>query len=218
MSKFDELMADIEAVQGATVALAKALPADDGEGDEKIAAAAGAEGGESQGASEPADDKKDDDASGDAPMAKSFKVTLADGSEADAVDATELVKSLQAEVGALTGKLTATETSLAKALEQTLGVVKTQATLLKSYGERLDKVSGEGRGRKSAVMIHEKPAAGTETTPVAKPSMKPEEFMAKAMTAYEGGKISGVQIGAIDICLRNGQPIDPALIQKIVAA
>lgn len=216
MNKFDELVAEITAMQGSTDALAKALPADDGEGDEKIVAAAGAEGGEGQGASEPADEKKDGEGEGDAPMTKSFKVTLADGSEAEAVDATELVKSLQAEVGALTGKLTANETTVAKALEMTLGVVKSQGLLLKAQGERLDKLAGEGRGRKSAVVIHDKPAAGTEAAPAEKPGMKPEEFMAKAMTAYEGGKITGVQVGAIDVCLRTGQPIDPSLIQKIV--
>lgn len=214
MSKFQELVGELE---GEVNALAKALPADDGDGDEKIAAAA-AEGGSQGGHVEPdGDEPKKEGEGDDAPMAKSFEVTLADGSKASALDATDLIKSMQTEIQGLGAKL-AEQDTLAKSMESLVGLVKTQNTMIKSLSDRVQSLAGEGRGRKSIVTIQEKPAAGTELAKSEPTGVKPEEFMAKAMAAYDGGKLTGVQLTAIDVSLRNGAPIDPALIRTVIGA
>ncbi|MNC43705.1 hypothetical protein D3C75_925800 [compost metagenome] len=43
----------------------------------------------------------------------------------------------------------------------------------------------------------------------------PQEFMLKANTAFDKGVINGMQLTTIDVCLREGKGIDPALIAKI---
>lgn len=217
MSKFQELLTELE---GEHAALAKSFPADDGEGEKKIAAAA-ADGG-SQGDGDPDDDadKVDGDAgeAGDEPMTKSFKVTLADGSETDAVDATDLLKSLQEQVGSLTKQAAEVE-PLAKALEQTLGLVKGQAGLIKSLTERVEKLSGEGRGRKAVVSVHEKPAS--ETT-LAKSEQGQgfsyADFLLKANAAFDAGKITGQELTSIDVYKRQGLAPRPELIEKVARA
>ena len=90
MSQFNELLAELET-------LAKAQPAD---GDQKIAAAA-AEGGagapddeDDEGEADPAAGNGEPDGDEGKPMAKSFRVTMPDGTEQEAVDGTALVKSL----------------------------------------------------------------------------------------------------------------------------
>ena len=220
MSDFAELLQEL---QGEQEAMAKALPADDGDGDEKIAAAA-AEGG-SQGVGEPDGDEEKDPKVGDAdgdekPMAKSFKVTLEDGTEAEAVDAGALVKSLQDQVGALSGQLSKTEESLAKSLGTTLELVKGQQTLIKSLTDRVNKLSSTGAGRKSTVVVHEKPA-GEPAGALAKSqaaAASPAEFLLKSNAAFEAGKLTGLELTTIDVSLRGGQAIPTELIQKVIGA
>ena len=215
-SPYEDLLAELSAEQEA---LAKALPAEDGDGDEKIAAAA-AEGG-SQGAGEgEGEEGEKPEGEGDEPaMAKSFKVTLADGSEAEAVDATELVKSLQEQVGALSGRVDQHD-GLAKALGQTLELVKGQAGLIKSMQAQIAKLGGEGRGRKTLVTVHEKPAGEPATTMAKSNPDQPtaEQFMVKANAAFDAHKLTGLELTSIDVSLREGRSLNPELIKKVMDA
>lgn len=210
---FDKLMAELAQATTDQETLSKALPADDGKDDDKIQAAA------DDGANADADDKSGDGGSAkdkdDKPMAKSFEVTMPDGTKVQAEDGTELVKSL-------TARLDKSEGEMVKALHGVLSLVKGQAEMIKSQGdlinslnERLGKVAGEGRGRKAVVTVTEKKDAAE---PLAKSgAMNADEFMAKANSAFGSGKITGKELTVIDVSLRQGAAIDGALIQKVVA-
>ena len=115
--------------------------------DKKVMAAAGDGDADDEGG------KPDGDAD-DAPMmGKSMTVEI-DGKQVEAFDGTELVKSLMGQVEQLGGKLTASEDKLAKALTETLGVVKSQGAVIKSLQDTVAKLATAGRGRKSAVVVH----------------------------------------------------------------
>ena len=86
MSQFAELLAQLQAEQEQSEAMAKSVPAEGGKDDDAIQAAA-AEAGDTD-----ADDNPEDD--DDAPVAKS--VLADDGQEY--IDATEMLKSLESRV------------------------------------------------------------------------------------------------------------------------
>jgi hypothetical protein len=208
MSKFDELIGELET-------LAKAQPADDG--DEKIVAAA-AEGG-GQGSGEPdgdetgavAGDGDGDEADDGKPMAKSFKVTLADGTEMEAQDGTELVKALQ-------DRIEATEGTLAKALGQAVALIKSQGERLTAMDAKLKAIGGEGKGRKAVLTVVEKPAASSTLAKSEPEGMKPEEFMAKALDAQKLGRITGLQVATAEACLNRGQQVPADIIANVLKA
>src|SRR5258708_16977497 len=110
--------------------MVKAQPAAGSADDDKKIAAAAADGdGKVEGAD--ADPDKDGDGDGDNDgdgdgkgMAKSFKITLADGSEAEAVDGAPMIKSLG-------DKLDLTEATMLKALGQTMAIIKGQDAMIK---------------------------------------------------------------------------------------
>lgn len=208
MNAFEKLMGEIADLGADQESMAKALPADDGKDEKKIQAAA-AEGGSDGDAGDnggPGDGDADDDGK---PMAKSFKLTLEDGTELEAQDGAELVK-------ALSDRLDATETSMAKALGSAVDLIKGQASLIKSLSDRVAKLSGEGRGRKTVVSVVEKPGPGASTMAKSEPAgMSTDVFFAKALTAQKEGRISGSDISLAETCLNRGEPIPAHIIQRV---
>ena len=208
MSQFAELLAQLNAQQEEQETLAKALPAEGGEDDEAIQAAA-AEG---------ADPEKndDDDEAGEGgeaaekPMAKSM-TAMVDGEEVEALDATELLKSLD-------GRLVDVESTLVKSLQVALGTMKSQGDLIKSLNARLDKLADQGKGRKAVLTIAEKPAAGETTLAKSEPQgMTNQEFLLKASDAFKAGKLSGQELTTADVAIRMGQPVPPQIIAKALS-
>lgn len=209
MSQFAELLAQLEAQQAEQETLAKALPAEGGEDDDKAIQAAAAEG-DTDADDENPEDGDDDPSVDDQPMAKSMAATI-DGEEVEVIDATELLKSLDGRIGGM-------ETVLAKALESTLGTVKTQGEMIKSLSARLDKLAGQGKGRKAVLTISEKPAAGETTLAKSEPhGLNPQEFMLKANAAFAAGKLSGQELTTADVAIRMNQPIPAGIIAKALS-
>ena len=211
MSKFQELLEQLNAETEAQDTLAKALP-QDSQDDANIQAAAEEGEGEGEGEDE---GEGEGEGEGDEPMAKSL--TLADGEEV--VDATELLKSLQADI-------TEQGDVLAKALPQVLQLmqgqskmIQQQGDLIKSMQTRLDALAGQGRGRKAVISVTEKQVAGEQ--PLAKSQqegMTPQEFMLKANNAFDKKIITGAQLTTVDVAVREGKvtALDHSLLQTIV--
>lgn len=205
MSQFETLLAELKTVSDEQETLAKALPAEDGKDDEAIQAAAA----EGDLADKNPEDADDDDVDDKQPMAKSVTAVV-DGEEVEAVDATELIKSL-------IGRVETQESVLAKALETTLGTIKAQGEMIKSLNARVAKLAGEGKGRKTVLTIAEKPAAG-ETIAKSEPEgLTNQQFMAKAHAAFSAGKLSGVELTTADVALRTGQAVPPGIIAKALS-
>lgn len=208
MSAFEKLMGEIANLSADQESMAKALPADDGKDDDKIQAAA-AEGGSDGDADNNGGPSDGDADNGGQPMAKSFKLTLEDGTEIEAQDGAELVKSLS-------DRLDATEASMAKALGSAVDLIKGQAEMIKSLNDKVAKLSGEGRGRKAVVSVVEKTEPGAGTMAKSEPAgMTPETFFVKALAAQKEGRISGTDVALAETCLNRGEPIPAHIIQRV---
>lgn len=209
MSQFDDLLAQLHAVEEEQSTMAKALPQEGGEDDNAIQTAA-AEGAEGENNPEDEDDTNK-------PLAKSMTI---DGEDVEVVDAEELVKSLHD----LTGRLDETESVLAKGLGAAIGMLKTQGELLKGQGDliksmqgQIAKMAGQGAGRKTVLNVHERqPAGETLVKSQQDDGITKEQFLAKSEAAWNAGVISGVEFSSVDVALRTGNKLDTGLINRIV--
>lgn len=213
-NNFEALLQELGAVAAETDTLAKAVAAapevnpEDDEDDAAIAAAAAA--AEAGGAAPAADAAPGDD--GKPAFGKSFAFTDESGATHEAVDATDLVKSL-------IGRLDTSDDVLAKALTSMAGSMKAQGDMIKSLSAQVAQLSSQGRGRKAMLTINEKPVVGdTLAKANAEPGVTPEQFFAKANAAFDAGKISGKELNVVSVSLRGNHPIEPGLIQKIALA
>lgn len=210
---FNELLKALEAAEDNTPA--PVPPVEDGEDDDQIAAAAA--DGDNDG---DADGDNDGDGDGDVKgkgkpmMAKSFSFTDDNGNKQEAVDATDLIKSLMA-------KQDSAESVLAKALTSITSTVNKQNDLIKSLNARIDSLSRQGSGRKTMVSVLEKPSVGDSAGTLAKSEgagITPADLMAKANTAFDAGKITGRDLNVVSVCIRGGHAIEPGLLTKIANA
>lgn len=217
MSKFEELLNQLNAEAEAQDTLAKALP-QDSQDDANIQAAAKEGEGEGEGNGEGEGEGEGEgkgEGEGEGDLAKSL--TLADGEEV--IDATELLKSLQDDVAEH-------DSVLAKALPQVLQLMQGQSKMIAQQGEliksmqtRLDTLAGQGRGRKAVVSVTEKQNASEST--LAKSQQEGptvQEFMLKANNAFDKGIITGAQLTTIDVAIRENKvgALDQSLLNKIV--
>lgn len=198
------------ALAGEIATMMKALPADDGS-DKKIQAAAEG-GGEGEEGEE--DDEDGDGGEGEA-MGKALMVTI-DGKQVEAQDGTALVKSL-------IDRIDDSEDVIAKALTSVVNLVKAQDVrtkaqdvLVKSLQADVKRLSGEGRGRKTLVNIHE---TNSTLAKAEQAGMNADVFLAKAGVAFGAKRITGKEFNFIDVALRQKQAevIDKSLIAKVLA-
>lgn len=209
---FENLLSELQQMSAEQETLSKALPTVEGKDDEKIRAAA-AEAGDGEGK----DDKDGKDGKGGKDcgdgeqMGKSLgTVTLESGEQVDAIDGTELVKSLLTRVET-------TEGQVQKALEGAVSLIKSQGAMIKSLSEQVGKLADTGRGRKTVLTVTEKKSVGETTLVKSESGMTPVEFMAKSNAAFTAGKITGKDLTVIDVCLREGHTVDAGLISKVMS-
>lgn len=210
---FDALLSDLTALKVEGEALQKSYtPADDKADDKNIAAAADDK------ANGDLDDDGTNDKTGadvgkkegdDEPMGKSFDLTLDDGTKVEAFDATELLKALGARQDGV-------ETALTKALSITIDTIKSQGDLIKSLQADVTRLANAGRGRKTAVTLVDKvdPASLAKSEPT---GMAPAEFMAKALSLQEQGKLSGLDVSRAESYLNRGMDIPADIRSKVMA-
>lgn len=178
---------------------------------EEANAGAGADEGQGEG------DEGEGEGEGDEPLGKSFNVTLADGTEVPAFDATVLLKGLMVQVEAQKAE----NGLLAKALSSTTGLiagltntVKAQDALLKSLQGDMAKLRREGQGRKALLSVHDKPAGGP-----AKPQHPtPNEIMAKALELNKDKKITALDVALLNVRANNARAGEPVAIPDHLAA
>ena len=219
MNEYEQLLADLATVSDLQKAIPPASKDDDdgeeGEGkqktdpaDKQVAAAAAAEQG-------------DGDGYGDDPeiMGKSMTVFDSEGNPVNAVDGTELIKSLMVRLETVESKANGAG-ELAKALSQTVQLVGQQAELIKSLQERVNVLSGEGRGRKSAVVFPtSKPDASQQMAKAMgseqQQGIPAHEFMAKALTAQAQGLITGLDVSRAESHLNHRLPVPADIVSRV---
>ncbi|MEY8688457.1 MAG: hypothetical protein AB9M53_01075 [Leptothrix sp. (in: b-proteobacteria)] len=214
---FEALLAELT---DEVATMSKAMPMD-GDDDKKIMAAA--EEGEANGEDGDEDDEMDADGKPvakkpmDKPFGKSMTVTTEEGEEVEAIDGTELVKGLMDQVQGFGAKLEAAQSSeatLAKALEQTLTVVKGQGELIKSLQAQVGKLSDAGRGRKSSVTVHEPPTIA-KSMDAGAATITPNELMAKCFAAQQAGRLTGLDVARAENYLNSGASVPADILSRI---
>jgi hypothetical protein len=213
VNAFDALLADLTALKDDGEAMHKSYaPADDNGDDKNIAAAADDKGngdldddGTNDKTGKPVVNKEGEEA----PMGKSFDLTLDDGTKVEAFDATELLKAMGVRQDGV-------ETALTKALGITIDTIKVQGDLIKSLQADVTRLANAGRGRKTAVTINDKidPASLAKSEPT---GMSPGEFMAKALTLQEAGKLTGLEVSRAESYLNRGLEIPADIRSKVMA-
>lgn len=212
MSAFDKLLGELTAAQTEQNTLAKSLEAagegvgGEGQGGEGEGAAAVVDGAAAAAAAAAAGEGQ--------PLVKSMKVKLEDGSEVDAIDGGEMLKALEA-------RIASGEENTTKAVGQLVTLVKSQHALIKSLGEQVTALRGEGRGRKTVIAVTERPGAGDTLAKggaegAGGEGISVETFMAKSEAAWKAGAITGKEFTTIDVACRSGVAIDAPLIQKVI--
>lgn len=198
-SKFEALINDL----GAATEMAKSF-------EEKGAAAAAADEGnkddaEIAAAAEGEGEKGDEDET----VAKSFTVTMADGTTVEAVDGSEMIKSLIARV----------EDSDA-ALLATGGAVTALTDMVKSLAGQVEALQNTGVRRKAVLAITEKPApvADVLAKSDAPAGVTGEVFMAKALEANAAGRITSVQVAYCENLINAGQTPPAELVRAVLTA
>ena len=217
MSQYEKLLEELET-------MAKAMPGDDAADDDKIAAAAANANPDADGDGdndvtgehiEPDGDEgvgaEGGDGDGDETMGKSFALKLEDGTELEAIDGTELVKSLMARVESNEG-------TVMKALGTAVDLLGKQGNMIKSLQDEVKKLAGEGRGRKTVVSVSEKPVAGATMAKSqgAADGLSANEFMAKALAAQASGRLTGLDVARAESALNKGLPVPQDVVNRVI--
>jgi hypothetical protein len=232
MSDFSALLTDIDGVladEETNLAKAMAPDADDAADDAKIKAAADGDAdddGEPDG-DDATDDYDHDEPDGDEdeegpgdgdgdepPLTKAFDVTLPDGTEAQAIDGDALIKSFTGQLQAMRTEHQQALTQIATALSRSTKLIKSLREQNQTLATQVTALGQSGRGRKSAITVHEKPMVGAD--PMAKAEgISPRELMAKALAAQQSGRLTGSQVAEIDAYAARGLAIPESLLAKL---
>lgn len=217
MSQYEKLLEELET-------MAKAMPGDEGADDDKIQAAAAAANPDADGDGEndvTGDDlnpeglgdegEGEGDGDDEETMGKSFALKLEDGTELEAIDGTELVKSLMARVESNEG-------TVMKALGTAVDLLGKQGNMIKSLQDEVKKLAGEGRGRKTVVSVSEKPFAGATMAKSqgAADGLSANEFMAKALAAQASGRLTGLDVARAESALNKGLPVPQDVVNRVI--
>lgn len=217
MSQYEKLLEELET-------MAKAMPGDEGADDDKIQAAAAAANPDADGDGEndvTGDDlnpeglgdegEGEGDGDDEETMGKSFALKLEDGTELEAIDGTELVKSLMARVESNEG-------TVMKALSTAVDLLGKQGNMIKSLQDEVKKLAGEGRGRKTVVSVSEKPVAGATMAKSqgAADGLSANEFMAKALAAQASGRLTGLDVARAESALNKGLPVPQDVVNRVI--
>lgn len=235
MSEFSALIDDLDTVLAAEEeTLAKALKpdADDAADDKAIKDAADGDAdddGEADGedalddyddhAEPDADDEGgpsdgDEDNEDEPPLKKSFTVSLPDGTEAEALDGDQLIKSFTDQLAGLRTETSAALAQVATALGRSTKLIKSLREQNTALAAQVTALGNSSRGRKSALSVHERPMVGDQSLAKAE-GISPRDLMAKALAAQQSGRLTGSQVAEIDAYAARGLAIPESLLAKL---
>lgn len=182
-----------------------------GDGGEDAGADVDADGGGADGEDAGADSEDDE------VLGKSFEIETADGGRARAYDATALIKSLNerlVEVEAERAEEAERREHLGKSLELMTSLLKSQGEQINALSSQIESLRGEGRGRKAVLTVTEKPEpAMAKSQPEGIPA---SEFMAKALDAQRGGRISSRDVSIAEASLNRGVQVPEHIVRRVM--
>lgn len=156
------------------------------------------------------DEDEDDDDEDDEPMGKSLNVTLENGETVRAIDGTALVKSLVAKQETASRNVESLAKQTVTLIKSLASTIDRQNDKIESLQKSLQTLGAQGQGRKSKLSIHDRqPEGGAGVDPG-------QDIMQKAMDAFDAGRITGIEMNAVDVALRQRKAPPADLLAKIV--
>lgn len=195
MSEFEKLLADLDEIALAKSAasenadLLKAEKPDFPEKDDEE---------EDEDADENQDEGEDEE-QGDL-FSKAMEVTLPSGERVEAYDGTLLVKALGNQVAESREAMQSSLDKVQQALVKTTKLLKSLVGDNEALRSQVEILAASGRGRRSSLSIHDKPAASIQAPAV----QSRKEILAKALVAQQAGKISGYDVATAEETLNKG--------------
>lgn len=206
MSKFNELLAAIDAEAVEQSELAKSMPAATTV-DATVAAVVVAEPG--------ATDAAVADAAKPEGVQDLTKSLANPEDNVQVIEVDDLIKSM----GDLSQRFDENEGLMAKALGNTLNLVKAQGEMIKSLSDRVATLSNQGSGRKALLVATERAQPGehlTKSLPQQEQAViQPQEILAKCLTAQKAGKLTGGDVARAESQLNHGLQVDPAILAQL---
>ena len=188
MSKFEELLDQLNRLGDEQAELAKAMPAEDD--DEDMVLPPNQENTDAGEGDDNEDTPENEDAG---QLTKSAVIEF--GGE-NYLDATETIKSLQM-------KIDGQEEAFVKSLGGVTGLIEKQNLVIKSLVAQVNKLSNQGRGRKAVLSISEPPAPAGQSV-LSKAGPDPNEIMTKALAAQAEGRVTAIDVSRCEIALQSG--------------
>lgn len=150
-------------------------------------------------------------------LSKSITLMGPDGKPIEVLDGGALLKALNDRVDALDSDL---KTGLPDLLKSWSGIIKAQSDLikgqavaLKSLTDKYDELANAGRGRKAVVTVVDKKPAEAKEEPA---GVSSEDFMAKALTAQAGGKLTGIDVSRAEAYINRGMQPPAEIVRKVL--
>jgi hypothetical protein len=223
--------AELKEAIAAQATLAKSLSAAqvDAKGNAAVAAAAGAADVAATGAA----GEGEEDITDGAPLVKSFKLVLEDGTEMEAQDATEMLKCLVGEVETVKAAAGAQVEELTKALGDAMGVIGDLSEGLKQTREDVLKLAQRGDDLQKSNSLLTKALGGIgnqgrgvrSVTLGARPNLNgggaaevkhtPSEILAKAEGALAAHQITATEAVRIQSALNMGVQPEQAILDRL---
>ena len=207
MSEFEKLLADLDDLVLAKSAVAEPadlLKAEKG-GQKNLFGAADSDDEEDE------EDEEDEGDEGDEKFTKALSVTLPSGEMVEAYDGTRLVKALSAQMSSAQDEMRGSLDQVHQALEKTTALLKSLVGDNEALRAQVDSLASAGRGRKSSLSVHDKPA--TSAPAPAAPGRK--ELLAKCLVAQQAGRISGHDVATAENALNKGMELPAYLVSRI---
>ena len=162
----------------------------------------------------PSDGDEDNEDEDEKPMKKSFTVSLPDGTEAEALDGDQLIKSFTDQIAGLRTETSAALAQVATALGRSTKLIKSLREQNTALAAQVTALGNSSRGRKSALTVHERPMVGDQSLAKAE-GISPRDLMAKALAAQQSGRLTGSQVAEIDAYAARGLAIPESLLAKL---
>ena len=103
-----------------------------------------------------------------------------------------------------------------KAMKSAVSLIKSQGEKLAALQGQVAKLSGEGRGRKTAVSVLDKPTTLAKSEGAAD-GVTGEEFLVKCLDAQKTGRISGLEVSIAEAHINKGQQPPASIVQRVLS-
>jgi hypothetical protein len=168
------------------------------------------------------------------PMQKSFLLTMADGSEMEAFDGTDMLKALSDRLDASEQEIQearqlgqSTEENVLKSLQAAVNLIakqsqtlKEQGAMIKSLNDQVTALGSTGRGVRSVRSVTDIRSNDLNKSlngGAQDKQLTGSEILAKSLNAMTAGRISGYDAARIETAINLGIPVAPELMTAISA-